>query len=1271
MPHIIRIFVLTLLAISSLVVSARTVTSDRAVQIAAEFFGGQTHANAPLKIKSLSHGVGTPASQPYYIFNAPTQGNGFVIISGDDRIQRILGYSDTGVFDPDNVPPQLADLLEQYATQIGSINSSSTHSSWAAPARSAGEGGILLETANWGQGEPYNALSPKFDGQHAPTGCVATAMAIVMKYHNWPDTYNWSDMPVNIVSDGQQPEIARLMKDAGESVFMDYGSIESGANMNWVGHKLQYDFKYSPDCQFITSQNFGNEEWVSMLRDNLEKGDPVIYNGTGTGNHAFIIDGIKGDLYHVNWGWDGRFNGYFALSALQPGEGSDFSYNSAMVINITPDKSGKIYSNAFTDYGYFWALQGFQEFMNVNVSNIEQGVPFDFMHGSITFPAGFKGDVGLGIIDDEDNIRQVLAYTPRSTWSDLENKYVLTGYDLGFSDVTPSIDVKPTDRLQLITKHDGEDDWKLVLGTIEGPSFIPVTEIVPRTVKCSYDLDEGLYITFFYHVDKALENPAGKGEIDLLRGSKFEIAVNKLNPEDNGLLELRAEACGALDSLVNVIDENEIRYAWNLTSDISIQVRNLQLVDKEIVMLAGSISSLISETEARTISELKIIGTLDASDIWYIRDKFVNLKSLDISATTILEYTLPESTPGYKDVQIADYLPQYAFWQMKQLKKICLPSGLKGICEYGIAYLPVEDIDIPEGVEYIAPNSFYGCEKLESVIMRTMSPCNIDTSTFEQTLCPLQGVLFVPEKCKQTYANTVVWQEFEQIVETNNPEKFLETQDIDNINYKMKGERAMIVDGKNAVGDLVVPAYIDIDGHQCPVVEIKDNAFAYGIITSIIMPNTIKHIGASCFIGCYDLKSVTLSNTLTSIPAYAFCECRSLEEIINLDKITYIEQDVFSGTGFKKFYIHKNFTPTTGLISPFGNMRELECYEVEEGNPYYSVKDNVLYRTPEYRLESVPGKLNMPLTIWDEATEIGSYAISNVENLESLVIPDNIRSISYNGIYDNPNLIHIVLPVNVSADWFAIQNVFSCESLTIRDQKTPLKNLFSGNWVKNIYFDSSSTAKFNIAEIANGFDVIPNVYCNSVNPSLINLDESSTFVPGQAKCDITGSIVSEMWKYSLNRENGKLQIKPLIEDILIDQVLVNGIKIAPDAENIYHYNNTLARSASYDPDVLVDYTLHGFQHMTTHYTPEFNATLPDEELGALSSMGRVDSDNMISLNVSGSTLYISGANENSCAFIYDIIGNVVYHGTQRKICDLTPGVYIVTIENHSFKIAIK
>ena len=670
MPHIIRIFVLTLLAISSLVVSARTVTSDRAVQIAAEFFGGQTHANAPLKIKSLSHGVGTPASQPYYIFNAPTQGNGFVIISGDDRIQRILGYSDTGVFDPDNVPPQLADLLEQYATQIGSINSSSTHSSWATPARSAGEGGILLETANWGQGEPYNALCPKLDGQHAPTGCVATAMAIVMKYHNWPDTYNWSDMPVNIVSDGQQPEIARLMKDAGESVFMDYGSIESGANMNWVGHKLQYDFKYSPDCQFITSQNFGNEEWVSMLRDNLEKGDPVIYNGTGTGNHAFIIDGIKGDLYHVNWGWDGRFNGYFALSALQPGEGSDFSYNSAMVINITPDKSGKIYSNAFTDYGYFWALQGFQEFMNVNVSNIEQGVPFDFMHGSITFPAGFKGDVGLGIIDDEDNIRQVLAYTPRSTWSDLENKYVLTGYDLGFSDVTPSIDVKPTDRLQLITKHDGEDDWKLVLGTIEGPSFIPVTEIVPRTVKCSYDLDEGLYITFFYHVDKALENPTGKGEIDLLRGSKFEIAVNKLNPEDNGLLELRAEACGALDSLVNVIDENEIRYAWNLTTDISIQVRNLQLVDKEIVMLAGSISSLISETEARTISELKIIGTLDASDIWYIRDKFVNLKSLDISGTTILEYTLPESTPGYKDVQIADYLPQYAFWQMKQLKKI-------------------------------------------------------------------------------------------------------------------------------------------------------------------------------------------------------------------------------------------------------------------------------------------------------------------------------------------------------------------------------------------------------------------------------------------------------------------------------------------------------------------------------------------------------------------------------------------------------------------------
>lgn len=61
---------------------------------------------------------------------------------------------------------------------------------------------------------------------------------------------------------------------------------------------------------------------------------------------------------------------------------------------------------------------------------------------------------------------------------------------------------------------------------------------------------------------------------------------------------------------------------------------------------------------------------------------------------------------------------------------------------------------------------------------------------------PIAGCVVCPRKCKQTYANTVVWQEFEQIVETNNPEKFLETQDIDNINYKMKGERAMIVDGK-------------------------------------------------------------------------------------------------------------------------------------------------------------------------------------------------------------------------------------------------------------------------------------------------------------------------------------------------------------------------------------------------------------------------------------------------------------------------------------------
>ena len=135
-------------------------------------------------------------------------------------------------------------MLERYAKQISNLSDSlPIHESWKSPSRASNGNEVLLHTANWGQGAPYNSECPEVNGIQAPTGCVATAMAIVMDYNKWPNTYDWEAMEANPANS------ATLMKDAGEAVRMNYGERESGADINWAGHMLHQEFLYSPDCQ--------------------------------------------------------------------------------------------------------------------------------------------------------------------------------------------------------------------------------------------------------------------------------------------------------------------------------------------------------------------------------------------------------------------------------------------------------------------------------------------------------------------------------------------------------------------------------------------------------------------------------------------------------------------------------------------------------------------------------------------------------------------------------------------------------------------------------------------------------------------------------------------------------------------------------------------------------------------------------------------------------------------------------------------------------------
>jgi len=270
------------------------------------------------------------------VFNA--DGNeGFVIVSGDERTPAILGYSDSGTFDYDNLPENAKAWIDGYAEQIKSIDKQDGEGrARAANPKLTKEVAPLLGGTVWNQESPFNWLSPK-----GPPGCTATAMAQIMYYHQWPQnhgsgsiSYKWNGTTLsadfsksnyewnlmrenynNTYSEEEGNAVALLIRDCGYSVKTNYRDDGSSGYSNLVGPSLVKYFDYKDSYATIKRQYFDTESWEGILRTELDNKRPIFYTGTG---HAFVCDGYDKDgLFHFNWGWGGLYNGYFVSCAIE------------------------------------------------------------------------------------------------------------------------------------------------------------------------------------------------------------------------------------------------------------------------------------------------------------------------------------------------------------------------------------------------------------------------------------------------------------------------------------------------------------------------------------------------------------------------------------------------------------------------------------------------------------------------------------------------------------------------------------------------------------------------------------------------------------------------------------------------------------------------------------------------------------------------------------------------------------------------------------------
>ena len=439
-----KTYLLLLTLLVSIVAMAGPITPDEARQRINKYMSPRRAGAAAESLRLVAtkyyqerEGVTAPS---LYVFNVG-EGQGYVIAGADDRIPAVLGYSDQGALDPDDMPVNMQAWLEGYNDQMEYLD---RHPEAAAPRRTVSGTSIdPLLISKWGQGNPYNSMCPMDDGKHSAVGCSATAMAQIMYYWKWPYQTNaeipeyvteakqitvaaipagtvidWDNMLPRYTgneTEAQMNAVATLSLLCGASIVMDYSSKSSGA---WVTEDAwETIFDYDAALVYEQRGNYRLAAWNQKVYDELAAQRPVLYTGFSSGSgHTFVIDGYGDDDYfHVNWGWYGGSNGYFLLSILDPNNNTGigassssdgYSFSQSAFFGVQPN-TGVIPPVTPVLSSYYVRLPSGNEFTRSSAeSDFSFQVAFNyfnFMNETYSF------DFSVGLFDTNDNLLGVVS----------------------------------------------------------------------------------------------------------------------------------------------------------------------------------------------------------------------------------------------------------------------------------------------------------------------------------------------------------------------------------------------------------------------------------------------------------------------------------------------------------------------------------------------------------------------------------------------------------------------------------------------------------------------------------------------------------------------------------------------------------------------------------------------------------------------------------------------------------------------------------------------
>lgn len=502
--------------------SAENVSQDQAKQIAEDFLR-QSRSRAAVSLRMVYDGESSASrssgqAPALYVFDNEGR-NGFVVVSGDDAAYPILGYSYDGDFPEGQLPANLESWLKGMENQVNYLREQGAPTMVGSRAENTGEVVKQLNTAKWDQGTPYDKYTPEISGKQSPTGCTATAVAIAMRYVQWPQnrtmtipayttetnsiyrparaacTYDWENMlndySGNKGTDAQREEVARLMADIGNMLESDYKKDDAGASPGDIIPALITYMDYDKSMQLVQRSEFNKNKWYAMMKNELDNNRPIIYAGynvtdEATYGHSFILDGYTTeDYFGVNWGWSGYCNGYFRLDAMNPsgsGTGGTDHYNDLQnaVIGVQKNVGGDYVDRIVLGTKGFNAPE-----------DVKSGVAFTLTNDGIWNYGGrpFNGHFLWALADKNGNIKEELA---KYTINNLPVRSGWDGKDYLFN-VTLTIKgaIKPGDRIRFYYKNNSASEWTLVEGGDECTWEIILKEEVDIDANVSLKYERG------------------------------------------------------------------------------------------------------------------------------------------------------------------------------------------------------------------------------------------------------------------------------------------------------------------------------------------------------------------------------------------------------------------------------------------------------------------------------------------------------------------------------------------------------------------------------------------------------------------------------------------------------------------------------------------------------------------------------------------------------------------------------------------------------------